>query len=218
MSRTIPLGATRYAGNSDVVLPRLVEGALVAGVAVSMHSSNSSQPTVKVFDGTSFSGFSTHDLDLVRKTVGVIKTGEGVCLRLKEGSTLSIGDAFAVDNTTGEVVAAGSDSSTTIMGDIAEINVTGIDSFGLDVANCVLVNIYGGIAPAVSGGGSSGISDAPSDGSAYVRQDGAWVAETVGVEEAPTDGTPYVRQDADWVAETLPEPAVQSATVKSTKK
>lgn len=223
MSRTIPLGATRYAGNSDVVLPRLVHGELLAGVAVSLYQPDSSQPTVRKFDGTKFAGFSTHDLCLVRNTVGVVKTGEGLCLRKKAGATLGVGDGFAVDNNSAMVVAVGTENSTTIMGDVAGLNVTGIDNLGNDVPDCILVNVYGGVALAASSSGSGGISDAPSDGAAYVRQDGEWVAETVGVEEAPSDGTPYVRQDAGWIAETTgveetPPAEQQSATVKTTAK
>lgn len=242
MSRIIPLGSPRYRGNSDVVLPRQFTGELIAGVAVSLAEANASQPVVKLFDGSKFAGFSVHDIEQNVKTLSVIKTGEAVCLRLKDGEVLVIGDSFAIDNTTGFVVASGSENSTNIMGDVAELDVTGVDHLGRDVQNCILVNLYGGVAPASSGGGSTGISDAPADGTPYVRQDGAWVAETTGVEdapsddakyvrqnadwvvetkgveEAPSDGTPYVRQDAGWVSETLPDPAVQSATVKPTKK
>lgn len=44
--------------------------------------------------------------------------------------------------------------------------------------------------------------DAPSDGTAYVRKDAAWVAEQdPGIHDAPSDGTSYVRKNAAWVAE-----------------
>jgi hypothetical protein len=45
----------------------------------------------------------------------------------------------------------------------------------------------------------AGIVDAPSDGSSYLRKDGAWI---VGTPEAPIDGMAYVRKDGAWVLET----------------
>jgi hypothetical protein len=53
----------------------------------------------------------------------------------------------------------------------------------------------------VSGGG--GLTDAPSDGSEYVRKDGAWAVATGGggggISDAPSDGKAYSRKDAGWV-------------------
>jgi hypothetical protein len=47
-----------------------------------------------------------------------------------------------------------------------------------------------------SGGG---IADAPSDGTEYVRKDGAWEPNSGGgVQEAPSDGKQYARKDASW--------------------
>lgn len=46
-----------------------------------------------------------------------------------------------------------------------------------------------------AGGGGGGISDAPSDGTPYSRQDAGWVSA---IEDAPSDGKPYARKDADW--------------------
>ncbi len=43
------------------------------------------------------------------------------------------------------------------------------------------------------------LTDAPSDGSMYVRKNGAWV-KIIAVEEAPVDGKQYVRQNGVWVA------------------
>ncbi|HBC3828657.1 TPA: hypothetical protein ACVU43_003022 [Vibrio parahaemolyticus] len=199
MAIEYPLGSPSYRGNTDGALPRKFEGDLVAGVAVSLVTTNGSQPTVTAFNGSSFAGFAVHDLCTVRKVASVIKTGEGICLKIKAGESLTPGGAFAVDNISGEIVAAGAADSTTIMGDVAEIGVNGIDQDGKIVEGCGLFNVYGGVAPAGTGG-SSGIPEAPTDGVAYVRQNGDWVAETVGVEEAPSDGTPYERQDAGWVA------------------
>lgn len=201
MSRMIPLGSSRYAGNSNVVLPRQFEGELVAGIAVSMSDSTASQPIVKRFDGSKFAGFSVHDICQQSKTLSVIKKGESVCLRVKDGASLSIGDSFAADNHTGEIVSYGTEDSTPIMGDVAEINIVGVDQLSHDVPNCILANLYGGITP-TGASISEGFPDAPSDGIPYVRQDGAWVNETLGVEDAPGDGAAYVRQDGDWIAET----------------
>jgi hypothetical protein len=55
-----------------------------------------------------------------------------------------------------------------------------------------------------------GISDAPSDGNTYGRNNAAWVVVSAGgggISDAPSDGTPYVRQSLGWVSEfdaTLP--------------
>lgn len=247
MSRIIPLGCPRYRGKSDVVLARQFQGDLTAGVAVSMVDISASQPVVKLFDGSKFSGFSVHDLCEMRKTLSVIKKGESVCLQLQEGESVGVGEAFAVSNTTGKVVAANASDSTLIAGDIAEIGVIGLDPLSHEIAGCVLVNLYGGVAPLLPSVGTGiaeapndgesyvrknagwicetkGIEDAPNDGVSYVRQDGVWVEERVaGVEDAPSDGTPYVRQDADWVPEIIPEQLTKSAsptkpTLRNTKK
>ncbi|CAH1521288.1 hypothetical protein THF1D04_10745 [Vibrio owensii] len=147
-----PLGSPSYRGNTDAVLPRLVEGTLVAGVAVSAVK-GSEQPTVKLFDGTAFGGFATHDVCNVRKVSGVIKFGEGICLRIKEGAVLGEGNAFGVDNTTGEVVVFGTADSTGIIGSVHELGITGLDENGNTVENCGLFNVYGGVAPTSAGTG-----------------------------------------------------------------
>ncbi|WP_165312991.1 hypothetical protein [Vibrio ziniensis] len=195
MSLEFPLGAPRYRGNGDTIYPRKFEGALVAGVAVSVGNYDGSQPIVTTYNGSAFGGFSVHDLDSARKVTGVIKTGDGICLRMKEGAALTVGGAFAVDNVTGEVVEAGADGSTTIMGDVAAIDVFGIDADGSSIENCVLVNAYGGAAPAGSGG-STGIPEAPIDGTPYSRQDGGWVAATAAAPVPPTEDTPAAKSGA----------------------
>ncbi|GLT13899.1 hypothetical protein [Vibrio algivorus] len=144
MSREFPLGSPRSRGNSDVVLPRQFVDALTAGVAVSVSDANSGHPIVKLFDGSAFAGFSVSDIDQVTKTTGVIKTGEAVCLRVKEDAILVVGEGFAVDNTTGELVPAGMDGSTTINGEVADIGVNGLDGVGEVIHGCALVNLYGG--------------------------------------------------------------------------
>lgn len=49
------------------------------------------------------------------------------------------------------------------------------------------------------GSGGSGIPDAPSDGTSYVRKDANWVPESAGgIPDAPSDGKLYGRKDADW--------------------
>lgn len=49
----------------------------------------------------------------------------------------------------------------------------------------------------------SALQDSPSDGSQYVRQDGAWeIAAGGGLGDAPSDGTQYARQDGSWTAVT----------------
>lgn len=51
------------------------------------------------------------------------------------------------------------------------------------------------------GVGPSGIPDAPSDGTGYVRKDGAWASESgggSGLPDAPSDGKTYGRKDANW--------------------
>lgn len=147
-----PLGSPSYRGNTDAVLPRLVEGNLIAGVAVSVVK-GSDQPTVKLFDGTAFGGFATHDVCNVRKVSGVIKFGEGICLRIKEGAVLGEGNAFGVDNSTGEVVVFGTADSTGILGSVHELGITGLDENGNTVENCGLFNVYGGVAPTSPGTG-----------------------------------------------------------------
>lgn len=51
----------------------------------------------------------------------------------------------------------------------------------------------------VSGGGDSGVEEAPEDGKQYARQDATWT-EVVdsGIEEAPEDGKQYARKNAAW--------------------
>lgn len=52
-------------------------------------------------------------------------------------------------------------------------------------------------------GSMASIDDAPSDGSQYARQDGAWTVVTGGgggIPEAPSDGTLYGRKDAAWAS------------------
>lgn len=48
-----------------------------------------------------------------------------------------------------------------------------------------------------------GVTEAPADGTGYVRKNGAWAAESGGgggggIPEAPVDGKQYARQDAAW--------------------
>lgn len=210
MAREIPLGATRYAGNSDVVSACVFEGELVAGVAVSSVAVSGEQPKVTLFNGSAFAGFSVHDLCSIRKVTGVIEQGKGICLRVKEGESLTAGNGFAVDNASGEVVAIGADASTTIMGKIDEIEVIGLDENCQTVDNCVLVTAYGGSAPA--GAGSAGVTSVNGK-SGDVTLTAADIGAT---EEAPEDGTPYNRQDAGWVAATgtAAAPVSESARTK----
>ncbi|MBD0785783.1 hypothetical protein HUO09_05480 [Vibrio sp. Y2-5] len=196
MAREIPLGSTRYAGNSDVVLPCVYEGILVAGVAVSSVAVSGEQPKVALFNGEAFAGFAVHDLCSIRKVTGIIEQGKGICLRTKEGETLSAGNGFAVDNATGEVVAIGTDASTIIMGKIDEVGVIGLDENCETVENCILVTAYGGTAPAGSEGtGVTSVNGKAGDVTLTAAELGA-------TEEAPEDGSPYNRQDAGWVAAT----------------
>lgn len=214
MAREIPLGATRYAGNSDVVAPCKFTGDLVAGVAVSSVEVSGSQPTVTVFNGTAFAGFSVHDLCSIRKVTGVIDQGKSICLRVKEGEALSVGNGFAVDNATGEVVAIGADASTTVMGKIDELDITGIDENCKTVENCVLVTAYGGTAPA-GAGGATVTSVNGKTGDVVLA-----AADVSAIEEAPVDGSPYERQDAGWVAASTAAaaPTPESAASKTVKK
>lgn len=55
-------------------------------------------------------------------------------------------------------------------------------------------------AAPTGGGGGGGISDAPSDGSQYARQNGSWsVVSAGGISDAPSDGKSYSRKDSTWV-------------------
>ncbi|EOD9553469.1 hypothetical protein ACJ7RV_002593 [Vibrio parahaemolyticus] len=213
MARVVPLGSMRYRGNSDVVLPRKFEGTILAGGAVSRVAVDASQPTVKAFDGTGFAGFAVHDLDDVRKVTGVVKKGEGVCLRMKEGETLTEGNGFAVDNATSEVVAAGTADSTAINGEIEELGIIGLDENCNEVPNCVLVNLFGGTASA--SGAAAGVTSVNGKSG-----DVTLVPSDIGaVEEAPVDTTPYERQDAGWVAAgTAAAPAPESTESKTSNR
>jgi len=57
-------------------------------------------------------------------------------------------------------------------------------------------------------GMSSYLTDAPSDGSEYVRKNGAWSVATGGggggISDAPSDGNLYARQNAAWTSFTVP--------------
>jgi hypothetical protein len=51
-----------------------------------------------------------------------------------------------------------------------------------------------------SGGGGGGISEAPSDGQQYARQNASWTVVSAAGADAPADGTPYARQDGGWMS------------------
>ncbi|OEA47879.1 hypothetical protein BBM62_06145 [Vibrio parahaemolyticus] len=212
MAREIPLGATRYAGNSDVVSPCAFEGDLVAGVAVSSVAVSGEQPKVALFNGSAFAGFAVHDLCNIRKVTGVVEQGKGIPVRVKDGVTLAAGNGFAVDNATGEVVPIGTADSTAIMGKIDELDINGLDENCEIVEGCVLVTLYGGSAPAGSDGAAGVTSVNGKTGDVTLVP-----ADIGGVEEAPADGTPYERQDAGWVAASTPAgaPTPESADSKT---
>jgi len=52
----------------------------------------------------------------------------------------------------------------------------------------------------LSGNPSGFLTDAPSDGSTYGRNNGAWSVPPSGISDAPSDGTTYGRNNAAWVA------------------
>ncbi len=52
----------------------------------------------------------------------------------------------------------------------------------------------------LSGNPSNFLTDAPSDGSTYGRNNGAWSVPPSGISDAPSDGTTYGRNNAAWVA------------------
>lgn len=56
------------------------------------------------------------------------------------------------------------------------------------------------------------LTDAPSNGSEYVRKNGAWSVATGGggggISDAPSDGNLYARQNAGWTSFTIPTPSV----------
>ena len=55
------------------------------------------------------------------------------------------------------------------------------------------------------------LADAPSDGSEYVRKNGAWSVVTGGgggISDAPSDGNKYARQNGAWVGFSIPSPSV----------
>lgn len=75
---------------------------------------------------------------------------------------------------------------------------------GLAVPYATRQALFDDLALYVMESNAVGIPDAPSDGNAYVRKDGAWVLETMG--EAPVDGSLYARINAAWQAfTTVPE-------------
>ncbi|MGD1467171.1 phage neck protein fibritin [Vibrio harveyi] len=244
MSRVIPLGAPRYRGHTDGILPRKLEGAVVAGVAVSRVEVSASQPTVKPFDGTNFAGFSTHDVDTVRGVGGVIKHGESVCVRAKEGSAFTAGNGFAVDNTTGEVVPAGTADSVQILGDIEEVGVIGLDENCNEIPDCLLVNLYGGVVYSSGGAGGAvtSVNGKTGDVTLAAADVGALPdsyeppvksvngetgevtldAAAVGaLDDAPSDGKTYARKDAAWAevpASAAPTPPESDAKTASRAK
>jgi len=192
MSRVVPLGMPKLRGNSDVIRSVMFTGALKAGCAVSSDTKPSQQMNVVPFDGSKFFGFAVSDLDNTRGVTGVVRKAEAVCLRVKEGEVLAEGNGFAVDNATGELVPIGAADSTPVSGDIEELDITGLDENSNEIPNCVLANVYGGLAPAGSSGGVLSVNG----------QTGAVTldATSVGaVEEAPENGAPHGRQDAGWV-------------------
>ncbi|MGD1455304.1 hypothetical protein [Vibrio harveyi] len=245
MARIIPLGAPRYRGHTDGILPRKVEGDLVAGVAVSRVEVDASQPTVKKFDGSNFAGFATHDLDTLRAVTGVIKHGEGICVKPKDGESFTVGNGFAVDNTTAEVVPAGTADSTQVNGEIEEIGVIGIDENCNEVPDCILVNLYGGVVYS-SGGGAGGAVTSVNGKTGDVTLAAADVkalpetyeppvksvngetgevsldAAAVGaLDDAPSDGKTYGRKDAVWAevpASAAPTPPESDAKTASRAK
>ena len=147
----MPLGMPLFRGNSDVIRTVVFLGDIKAGCAVSKTVVNGTQMKVVPFDGTNFFGFAVHDLCTIRKVTGAIRKGEAVCLRIKEGAVLTLDDGVAVDNTTGELVPAGTAASTTINADVEEVNVIGLDSNLARVDHCALINLYGGEAIVAAG-------------------------------------------------------------------
>lgn len=145
----MPLGMPRYRGNSDVIRPVVFSGEVKAGCAVSKTAVSGSQMKVAPFNGANFFGFAVHDLCSIRKTASVLRQGESVCVRVKEGVTIALNSKLAVDNTTGELVIAGTGSSTPINADVEEIEAIGLDENLKQIPKCAIINVYGGI---VAGG------------------------------------------------------------------
>jgi hypothetical protein len=89
-------------------------------------------------------------------------------------------------------------SGVTIAGGLA---VNGL----LALASVSNLAIYGGSAGQVLSTNGSGVlswatrlSDAPSDGQFYTRQNAAWAVAPGGMTDAPNDGTAYARKSAGW--------------------
>lgn len=64
-------------------------------------------------------------------------------------------------------------------------------------------------------GMSAYLTDAPSDGSEYVRKNGAWSVATGGgggISDAPSDGSMYARLNAGWTSFTIPTVPPASVT------
>ncbi|UKA23378.1 hypothetical protein IHC92_20720 [Photobacterium damselae subsp. damselae] len=149
--RTMPLGMPRFRGHSDIVRSVVFDGDVKAGCAVSKTAVSGSQMKVVPFNGANFFGFAVHDLCSTRKTSSVIRQGEAVCLRVKEGVALSLDSKLAVDNTTGEIVIAGTAASTPINADVEEVEAIGLDENLKQVPKCAIINVYlGAVASSAS--------------------------------------------------------------------
>lgn len=146
MARVIPLGYPKVRGGGEAIRSALFTGDLVAGVAVSRVETTGKEPKVKAYNGSNFWGFSTADLNPNTKSVGVVRRADALPVRVKSGESLSIGDQVALDNATGEVVAEGTSGSTPIPAEVEETDITGLDENGKEVADCILINLYGGLA------------------------------------------------------------------------
>lgn len=71
-------------------------------------------------------------------------------------------------------------------------------------ANTKILSIDSTGKPGWRDASTFGISDAPSNGLNYVRNNASWVVNSGGLSDAPSDNIPYVRYNGSWVANPFP--------------
>lgn len=140
------LGIPLIRGNSDAIEPVLYTGAVVAGAAVSIDSTDP-QLTVKAFDSAAFSGFLlASDINTKAKTASVVITGQRVPIKAATGKSFTAGGGVFL-NASGEAVPEGDGSEVyQVNGQIRDSSFTGISTDSSEV-EAITVDLYGGGAP-----------------------------------------------------------------------
>lgn len=139
------LGDPRIKGNSTAIQSCLFTGVVGEGLAVSGSTSTAEQKKVKAFDGDSFVGvLSALDIDKDVNSCSVVRTGIDIPVIAAAGKSWAEGVGIGL-NASGALVPAGDDDEVyAVNGAVNRVSVTGIDSTGAEVADCITIDLFGG--------------------------------------------------------------------------